>query len=206
MTRSGKYILQLLYFPFVLTSFIVYVLYFDRLREISLLIINIAPSVILVGGAIIAYSNSNSQARALRLKGEEEQTLTITNYDIYVIFFLMIAVFVLTIFLPLLLKGDVGIIDYIQGVLALPGLYWIRNRYFKYHYEKNEQGNFQIDDTITINCYDSMKLDAISFATSIAIVALPGFITQNLQVGDILQASIPFLGIYWINLKYFKMF
>jgi len=142
----------------------------------------------------------------LHIKGETESTLTITNYDIYIISFLELFIPIIIIMIPLLSKGDMGIIDFLQGILVFMAIQWIRVRYFKYRYEKTQDNTLQLEDSIPITYYDSMKLDLLAFGVSFLIVAIPGFITSSLNITDLFQAGVSFIVIYWINEKYFKMF
>lgn len=205
MTREGRQIIKALYFPLMAMSFILYALYFQYFKEVSEIIRNMAPAVIFIFGGILAYANGAGEARRLRSRAELESTLTLSNYDIYFIQILMIFVPALTIFLPGLGNSrEIDIIDFIQGVFAFFPLYWIRMRYFKYHYQKDEKNNFVLNDTVTITYYDSMILDAIAFIGAGILVGIPGFITRTLALGDIAQAGVFFLAVYWINVKYFK--
>ncbi len=204
MTKTGKQIVQFLYYPLLITFFILYALYFDQLKEFSLFIRNLAPSIILVLGGVLVYTNGRAEARLLSIKGELEGALTITNYDIYVIRFLELFVPIIIIMIPLLSKGDIEIIDFLQGILVFMAIQWIRVRYFRYRYEKTQDNTLRLDDTIPISYYDSMKLDLLAFGVSFLIVAIPGFITSNLKITDLFQAGAFFIVIYWINEKYFS--
>lgn len=204
MTYLGRQLIRSLYFPLILTFFIVYALYFEHLKTISVIIRNIAPIVILIAGAILVYADSSQEARLLRMRGELEKTLILSNYDIYLMYVLMALVPLGVLFISIYSLGGFGFVDFLQAVIAFAPVYWIRMRYFHYRYKRGESGNFELEDSITVTYYDSMKLDAISFLSSIIIMAIPSLVLQRLHISDIFQSMVAFGAIYWINSKYFK--
>lgn len=204
MTRSGRQIVQLLSFPLILALFIVYAIYYKYVQEISVIIRNIAPVAILVFSAVLVFSNTAPEARSLRLKGELERTMTISRFDIYIVTGLMLFVPVCIAAVSWVEANQAGWMDVMQAVYSFIPLYWIRKRYFHFRYHRDEHSNIILEDEIPITYYDSMRLDAISFFSAIIIVGMPGFMTYNVQLNDVLQAGIMFFAVYWLNVKYFK--
>jgi len=204
MSRTGREVIELLYWPFVITALILYVLFYNTLREISELIINFAPAFIFIFGSILAYDKRLYSARRLVVKKEIDKTITITKYDILWMYFTMISGFALVLILPIIFKSSIGIIDFFQALVVFLSVYWIRRRYFHYHMVATGEGEYDLDNTIVITYFDTMKIELLSFLSATVIVAVPGILFQSMSLADVFQAIVAFVILYWIGEKYFR--
>ena len=204
MTETGRQIIRMIVWPLMLTFFIVYVTYYEVLKGISLLFINMAPSLVLVIGGVLIWDQNRGLVNRRKAKGEFEQLLTLSQFDIWYLLFTMYFTFISILIIPLVFKSEITLVDVGQGMIAFLAVWWVKKRYFHFSIYKNFDDHFEIDNTIVVTVLDSMKLDALSFASAILIVGVPGIILQNLHVTDIFQASVSFIAIYLINTKYFK--
>lgn len=203
---NKEYIKELFHYitiPILLFSFALYLTYYDRLKEISKIFINIIPSLIFFIGAILTYTRNRGTVKYLNKKNENTKILTLTKFDIYFIISLMFIVFCIIVIIPILFGKEINALDLFQGIIAVTGIYIIRKYYIKFRIKWISQDVYEIDDTFEITYNDTMKIDILSFGVAFFIVAIPGFITRNLEVNDIIQAVVGYLFIYWINVKYF---
>lgn len=186
-------------------SFFVYYKFYNELKQFSKMIIDAAPSIILVVGLVLVYSRDQMVLNRRKIKNEVEKSIIVTKYDIYFVIILMFGVFMAIITAPFIYDLSFGAMDVLQGIIGLLSIYFIKKRYFHYKFLWIQKDEYAIDMAINISFYDTMLLDGLSFITALVIVFIPGILFHSLLSTDIIQAFIAFFGIYWINKKYFQL-
>lgn len=206
MTKTGKEIIQFFTLPAIFIFFVVYVMYYDQLKELSQFAITITPVLLLLSGVALILEHGVRETRLRKAKEEFQKNILLTNYDMYFMSFLKYISPLVVLAVPFwsdILLFD--IIDIAQAFIVFFILWWVERRYFHYTYRKDPGGTFMLNDLVTITYYDQMKIDILSFVSALAIIALP-VPFGAVSITDIVQALVPFLVLYWISIKYFKFF
>jgi len=126
-----RLILRGLFWVFLITSFVLYLIYYNQIKEGVQLIRNLAIPVIFIFGIILVVDKYKERIHRKKMKDEMQEVLYVTSYDAMkndLLAFFIAAAILLTA--SLFSEGGIDTIDIIQAIIAFIAIYYVRIYYF----------------------------------------------------------------------------